>query len=314
VSHWGLALLLVAAGAPGEPPRDAPAALEACIQQLDSGLDIGYARIAERCPDLAPTLLRSPWAAWLPADWNRPGNQLSSRGLSELRDLLSRESVPAPTGGHQLQIERVAAVLQRIARAEPAPQGRWARFKHWLRGLFTPQQPNETAGWWRRLFGEARLEEGALRAIVWSSLALVIALAVAVVVNELRVAGLLRPRGAQVRPGSVDGFSRDAMTLEEIGRANPAEQPAMLLESIAARLAEQQRLPPARALTVRELTRQARLPHESDRSRLAELAAVCERVRFSAHDITPLVMAEAIARGREVLSALETAALSPGAA
>ncbi|TLY55636.1 MAG: DUF4129 domain-containing protein [Gammaproteobacteria bacterium] len=87
--------------------------------------------------------------------------------------------------------------------------------------------------------------------------------------------------------------------------ASPFRQPTLLLELITARLGEQGRLPPARALTVRELTRAARLPGESDRERLSELAAACERVRFSGREPAPQALTAALARGRELLAALE---------
>ena len=114
--RWFLALLVVAAGIPGAQAREALATLDACIERLDRGLDIGYARIAARCPELTPTLLESPWAAWLPSDWDKPENQLSAQGLAELRDLLTRESAPA--ADRTLHVERVGAVLGRVAQPD----------------------------------------------------------------------------------------------------------------------------------------------------------------------------------------------------
>jgi hypothetical protein len=312
VKRWVLALLLVAAGAPAAQTRDALGTLDACIGELDRGLDVGYARIAARCPELTPSLLASPWAAWLPADWNKPDNQLSAQGLSELRDLLARESAPAVTG-RVLGIERVGAVLAKIHEAPP-PVGWWSRFKQWLRELFTPR-PSQERGWWRWLFGDAHLAPGLTKAIVWGSLTFVIALAVAVVLNELRLAGLLRARQRGARAARAADAGHGGLTLAEIDRASPAAQPALLLDFIATRLAEQDRLPPARAFTAREVARRARLPDEADRVRLAELAAVCERVRFSGRAVAPQAVAAAVARGRELLSTLATATVSaPGMA
>jgi hypothetical protein len=312
VKRWVLALLLVAAGAPVAQTRDALGALDACIGELDRGLDIGYARISARCPDLTPSLLASAWAAWLPADWNKPDNQLSAQGLSELRDLLARESAPA-AARRELHAERVGAVLARVTAAQPPPAGWWSRFKHWLRELLTPRPPEERG--WRGLFGDTHLAQGLKEAIVWSSLALVIALAVAVVLNELRLAGLLRTRQRVAHAASTADAGRVGLTLAEIERASPGAQPALLLDFIATRLAEQDRLPPARAFTAQEVARRARLADEADRVRLAELAAVCERVRFSGRDVAPQTVAAAVARGRELLTRLASAALAaPGTA
>jgi hypothetical protein len=313
VSRWLPGLLLVAAGAAGAESRDALSALDTCIGQLDRGLDIGYARISARCPELTPSLLASPWAAWLPADWNTADNQLSAQGLSELRDLLGRETAP-PAAGRPLHIERVGAVLARVTEAQPPRTGWWPRFKRWLRDLFTPR-PSDERSWWRRLLGDIHLTQGLKQAIVWASLALVMALAVAVVLNELRLAGLLRRRQRVTPSASAADAGRIGLTLAEIERASLGEQPALLLDFIARRLVEQERLPPARAFTTREVVRRARLSDEADRVRLTELAAVCERVRFSGHAVAPQAVAAAVARGRELLSTLAMAAMAaPGEA
>ena len=181
----------------------------------------------------------------------------------------------------------------------------WARFKQWLRELLTPQA-REEGGWWRRVFGDVQLERAVLRAIVWGSLALMVALAVAVVLNELRVAGWLRPRARRRRAQVTADAARLPLTLGDIENASPAAQPALLLEFIANRLAEQDRLPPARAFTVREVARRARLRDDAERARLAELAGVCERVRFSAGELAPQIVAAGMARGRELLAALQS--------
>jgi Domain of unknown function (DUF4129) len=84
------------------------------------------------------------------------------------------------------------------------------------------------------------------------------------------------------------------------------EKPRLLLELIVRRLAELGLLPPAGALTVRELARVARLPEADDRTRLSELAGTAERVRYSARAIEPTALEESIAHGRELLERLDT--------
>ncbi len=137
---------------------------------------------------------------------------------------------------------------------------------------------------------------------------LVIALAVVVVINELRVAGVLKARERAHGRARTPAAGPGALTLEDLERVSPLEQPALLLELITRRLAAQERLPPARSLTVHELTRAARLPGESDRERLRELATTCERVRFGDQQESSSTLAAAIARGRELLAALQAPA------
>jgi len=304
MSRWLLALVLAAAGLPGAKAHDARGAIDACLAQLDRVLDVGYQRIAARCPDLTPSLIQSQWAAWLPRDWNQPGNLLSADGLTELRTLLTRQPFAAPDG-RAPRVARVAAVLATLQPDQPRG-GWWARFRQWLREALTPPPQRADQGWWRRLITDLGVSQAVLEGIAWGALALVLALVSAVLVNELRVAGLLKGWKRRSARGRLGPARPAALTLLELERTGPSQRPRLLLELVTARLGEQDRLPPARALTVHELTRAARLPQESDREHLKELAAVCEWVRFSDRETAPHRLAAALAHGRELLAALET--------
>jgi hypothetical protein len=305
-----LALALAAALLPCAQAHDALEAIDDCVARLDTELDVGYARIAARCPDLTAALGESSFAAWLPADWKRPDNQLSAAGLSELRAQLARESGHRDNRRPALRTERVATVLAAVTQAAKGSVGWWQRFKDWVRRILTTRAQTDS-GWLRRWLADIELSRATTQLITWTAFALVVALAVGIVINELRIAGVLRSRTARSHVRGA-AFSRggSATSLEEIERAAPERQPALLLELIAARLAALQRLPPARALTGRELERQARLPEESGRARLAELVSVCERVRFSGATVSSASLAAAVRDGRALLSALATAPLA----
>ena len=305
-----LALLLAAALVPCAQARAALEAIDDCVARLDTELDVGYARIAARCPDLTAALGASSFAPWLPADWKRPDNQLSAAGLSELRAQLVRESGGGDNRRPAPRSERVASVLASVTHGDAASIGWWQRFKDWLRRILTTRAQTDS-GWLRRWLAGIELSRSATRLITWASFAIVVALAAGIVTNELRIAGVLRGRRARSQARSAD-VSRggSAAALEEIERAAPEQQPALLLELIAARLAALRRLPPARALTARELERQARLPEESGRARLAELVTVCERVRFSGAAVSSASLTAAVRGGRALLAALATAPLA----
>lgn len=301
-------LLLLAPVAYAQAP-DALAALDDCARQLDPGLDVGYERIAARCPTLTRALEHSPWAAWLPADWKEPHNQLNAESLRALHDALARESTATP-GTRVLHPERVSAVLERVARPDATGEGWWARFKRWLRELLTPQ-PQDDRHWWRRLFGDGSIDRSVLRVVAVLSIAVLVILALVVLTNELRIAGLLRRR-----PGVARVAERPAgggLEAPDIDGAEPSARPALLLELIAARLAAQQRLPPARALTARELTLRARLRDEAERARLANLAAVSERLRYSGGGVASPTLEAAVSGGRELLAAIEAPAATGAA-
>src|ERR1700732_3091542 len=236
--RWVLAFLLTIAGAPLASASDAGAAIDACLARLDAGLDIGYARIAERCPDRPPSLGAGPAATWLPPDWDKPGNELSAAGLAELRTLLMRP--PRAEPARAPRVARGGAVPAGLAAGDHRERGWWERFKQWLREVLTQRPPEQDSGWLRRLMGNVNLPQAVLRAISWSALAAVIALAAAIVVNELRVAGLFAPSRRRAARAARGGAATPAPPgLAELERAAPAEQPRLLLDLVVARLREQ---------------------------------------------------------------------------
>lgn len=304
-----LALLLAGALPAGAQARDPLQAIDDCLARLDSELDVGYAHIAARCPELTPALSASTFARWLPADWRRPDNELSAAGLSELRAQLIRER-DAPAGARPApRTEHLTAVLAAVAHIEER-HGRswWQRLKDWLHGLIGTH-PQADDAWLRRWLADFNLSSAITELIGWGALAAVVALAGGILINELRIAGVLRRRtdGERPRPANGQLAGAGGADLADIERAAPEQQPALLLELIALRLAAGGRLPPARALTARELERQARLPGECARARLMELVGVCERVRFSAERVSAASRAAALQSGRLLLASLESA-------
>ncbi len=304
-----LALVLALAGTPAVASRDALGAIDSCLRQLDPALDVGYEKIAARCPDLAPALRASPWAVWLPRDWDKPANSLSDQGLTELRTLIVRES-QRRAAERAPRIARVGAVLGALKAAPPEPRGWWERFKAWVRGILAARAASGSDGFLARLLGTTQLSERVARLITVAVCAVLIAVAGAIVIHELRLAGWLRRRGGETDPGR--GLDAGAglpagSDPGQIEAAAEALQPRLLLELITRRLYEQGRLPPARALTVRELLREVRLADPAHRERLRVLAAASERLRFSDRVPGPEALGAALAGGRELLAALAAA-------
>jgi hypothetical protein len=158
----------------------------------------------------------------------------------------------------------------------------------------------------RRWFASIDLSRNVAEIITWTALALIVALALMILLNELRIAGVLKGREPPTR-GQASASAREQMSLEEIERAETSQRPGLLLNLIATRLAEEDRLPPARAFTARELTLRARLPDKIARQQLAELASVCERVRFSGASVPEQSVAAALRSGRGLLASLDAA-------
>lgn len=301
----GLALLLaLTAFMPTHPAAAQDAALQAidsCIRKLDPDIDVGYERIAGRCPDLVRRLEASGWSAWLPPDWRQPGNDLSAGGLRALRELLSgppTQRIRAPG------VASLPGVLAALAQGNPDRNGWWARTKARLREIFDRRERAGNDSWLTRLIGQNGLPQTVLELTSYTALALVVILAGLIVANELRmsaVLGRLRAGLAKRHPATTVSPQRDAPSWDT---APPRQRPRLLLELIVARLTEENRLPPARGLTARELTLAAQLADEKDRERLAELARLAERVRFSNVEVPSDTLVTAIEAGRALLERL----------
>jgi hypothetical protein len=285
---------------------DPLAAIDTCIARLDRELDVGYERIAARCPGLTGALEQSGWAPWLPRGWKEPRNDLSAGSLAELRASVQRELAPR-AGARTLEVQRLNGVLAAVGDASQQTSSVWSRFKQWLRTLFErPDEPSD-AGGFSRLLDQLGVSGAVIEIVTYVLLGAVVALAGLIVYNELRAAGVLRgrARGSGGDEANV-GKERLRPTLRDVEQAELPERPRLLLELIAAKLTDLKRLPPAGAFTVREITRLAHLRAEPDRSRLAELALTAERARFAAGRIEPAVVDNAVAGGRALLTSLDS--------
>jgi hypothetical protein len=296
-----LALWTIPIAAAPDPALDA---IDACVRKLNPDTDIGYALISARCPDLAPRLEGSRWSAWLPRDWKRPGNDLSAAGLRELREFLSH---PPAVGDRTPGVADLPAALASLSQKDSESGGWWERAKAWLREVFERREQAADDGWLGRLVARNGLSQAIIEIMTYIALTLVVLLATAIVFNELRIGGVLQGlrKLLAVRPvGRADGLAPVGLTREDIEKVSLSQQPRLLLELVIARLTEASCLPPARGLTVRELTRCAQLPDAADHARLADLARMSERVRFSDTEVPGDTLAAAVRDGWLLLDRL----------
>jgi hypothetical protein len=283
--------------------------IDSCIKRLDPQADVGYERVAARCPDLIRQLDQSSWSVWLPRGWNESGNGLSAGSLKELRELASHElgttlRVRAP------DVQRLDPILAQLGTTDSERGSGWASFKAWLRSVARSQARGErdSGGWITRMIAQVGLSQAILELMAYAVAVLVVILAGGIVLNELRVAGWLRGwslRAAKVR--APQAVARTNLRWSDIERALPQERPGLLLGLISQQLAERGLLPPSGALTIRELLREARLSARlsaADRARLTELALTAEQVRYSGHEVDADRLEAPLIRGRELLEGL----------
>jgi hypothetical protein len=301
--RWALAvaIALINGGGLEATPSELPN-IDTCLSRLDPELDVGYDRIAARCPELVRQLDRGTWAPWLPRGWKEPGNDLSAGSLKEFRELVSREeALSAPARAPD--VRSLKTVLNGLA-DKPA-EGWWSRFKSWLRSILERHEQAAQDSWFDRMVSHVGLSQSLRQLVAYAALGAVVILAVVIVFNEVRAAGLMR--GGR-------GFGRRRVPTQQpmpeqawgdIERSPLLEKPRLLLSLILRRLGERGYVPPAGALTIRELTRVARLSDADDRARLWELATAAERVRYSAREPEHSVLEESVVRGRELLGRLD---------
>ncbi len=282
----------------------ASAAIDACIRRLDPDFDVGYERIAGRCPELTRRLEESGWSAWLPRDWKQAGNDLSAGSLIELRVLIERE-LATRAGGQLPDVERLHPVLAGLGQAGPEGESWWERLKSWVREAFERTGSSSPDSDLSRMVAAVGLSQAVIEIVSYVALALVVVLTLFIVSNEVRSAGVFRRVWRGSRPGRSGALvAPEPLGWRDVENADLERKPAVLLEVIAASLAARECLPPPRGLTVRELTSSARFFDESDRERLAQLALVVESLRFSDQPVPPDSIQRALAAGRELLNHL----------
>ncbi|HWM69402.1 MAG TPA: hypothetical protein VNO35_22625 [Steroidobacteraceae bacterium] len=300
----------VAARAGPAPVAAAVPNIDACVSRLDPQLDIGYDRIAARCPELMRQLDGGTWAPWLPRGWKEAGNDLSAGGLREFRELVDRESGAGDvTGAVAPDVRNLQPILTALAGSRN--ENGWSRFKSWLRSILERREQPTDESWFSRMVSHVGVSQSVIRLITYGSLAAVVLLAGVIVVNEARTAGIFpkRRRAARTRR-ELAAAGTAAASWGDIEKTPLRDRPRLLLELIVRRLSDRGLLPPAGALTVRELTRAVRLTEADDRSRLADLALAAEQVRYAAAETAVGGLDEPLARGRELLDRLDGSAVA----
>ena len=285
--------------------KEAIAAIDACIPQLDMALDVGYDRIAARCPRLARSIERADWAQWLPRGWNEARNDLSAGSLVELRTLIARERAAPARGAPHPRVAQLDKILADLGPAAQRHSSLWSRFRDWLRSVVERNREEEERSWLDKMIQRNGRSQTFVELLTYGSIALIVILAGIIVVNELRAAGIIRRRArAAGDDAALHGVLRKRLAWADVERAAAPDKPRVLLELVIARLTDMRRLPPAGALTVRELTRSATLDDSADRQRLLAVANIAERARYSDEPLQPEAVGEAVEAGRALLERL----------
>jgi len=275
--------------------------IEGCRSSLAPDVDVGFDRIALRCPDLPQLLEATQLAHWLPSGWKRDGNNLTSKGLAELQSLLQTELTRVPLRAAP-STASLAAILGNV-NAEVPSTGWWARFRAWLRRALQAEQPDSQAPAWMR---SLHIPPAVLAKLVIGFAVVGALLVLAVVTNELRAAGILRRRRARSKQQSPadNAALGPPLRSRSIDAVPLADRPAMLLRIAADRLSAA--APHSRdALTARELQqllRSSDFPLKPAAAPiLASLVETAELIRYAQIVPPDSNLEEVVAQGRILL-------------
>jgi hypothetical protein len=265
----------------------------------------GSSMLGEVCPDVAAALAENPWgealAGFSPDD-------LETDAFLELTTLVAGYQRP-PGDAERPALPRAAALddaLAELKLEKPAALTIWQRIQQWYEEHFGASG-DAARGWLERWLQRFAPPEKWVRYFVILLGIVLAAVTIAIVYNELRVAGVLG-RGmlrkysplAPSAPGSEPPRVRD---FDDIARAPLARRPVLLLALVLERLRARGGLSLRDSLTHRELLGAARLDARQSAAFGAVLDAA-ERVTFADWRPVDQEVDPVLARGRELLSSL----------
>jgi hypothetical protein len=311
VAVWGASVFLLATlpAVAAKTAADAAglAAIERCVARLDPIADIGFERVAARCPELPAALDAASWSALLPPNWRTRGAALSRDGLIALAALVTeRESarpervMPDP--------QKIQQTLADVGAIVDDRSSLWERVKRWLRDVFARSQEGEREGMLRRMFGPIDVSEAISRALAYAGYALLVAFACFVVLQELRAAGLLDHRRRRQRTEVRQKIGAVArLELTDVMAAPLAERPGLLLRMLAEVWRTKLRPDPTSAMTATEFSELVRAAVPSAAAEVAALARTADAVRYGGRSVPDSDLSDATRGASALLEALRAA-------
>jgi len=258
--------------------------LDRCLNALDAGAEPlpPYRRLIleEICPGLAYAVAESPAAGSLsqPLDQQTTPDQ-----LHDLRALLGSYRSP-PASVERFDFAALPELLARTLQVEPTPPvSGWQRFKDWLAQKLRGSGQSDYR-WLTDFLTSLDPPEWLADLILRASMAVILLLALAAVVNELRAANLsswLQRRSRTQRANRVPAATGAArLAWKDVASLPPSQQPAALLRLVLQELIESGLLPDDQSLTNREMLARLGAAARAHAAPFAELAAAADAVLF----------------------------------
>jgi len=262
---------------------------------------VGLTALEEECPGLTRALDQS---AYLPLLSTTERDALDAYDLSDLLTLDDWYAEQDATA-RDPDVAALKPILDSLRAQEPQRALTWfERFKRWLRSI-VDRQEQDSDNWLSRWLEKREVPEVVATTILFVGLALILALTILVILNELRAAGVFRKRLAT----EAEGMATSAAAHADDGAVDldslPADRKAsMLLRMLVKTLVQSGRLRTERSLTHRELGVRARFDDPQQRESFERVAELAERVVYGHANLSREDLDSIVQAGRALNSSL----------
>jgi len=288
--------------------------LDRCLSALNAGAETvpPYRRLIleQVCPGLAQAVAELPSAGSLSPPLDQ---QTTPSQLHDLRALLGSYRNP-PAGVERFDFAGLSELLARTLQVEPTPPvSWWQRFKDWLAQKLRGNGEADYR-WLTEFLKSLDPPEWLADLIVRASVAVILLLALAVVVNELRAANLtswLQRRSRTQRTSRVPAATVAArLTWKDVTNLPPGQQPAALLRLVLQELIERGLLPDDKSLTNSEMLARLGAAARAHAAPFAELATAADAVLFGSRAVVAAQLAP-LHHAAQTIVGLPTAGANP---
>jgi len=296
-SGWALIALLGTGVVSGAPLDD----LKACAERAVP-TQIGLKALETTCPRLGATLAQLEIAPWLATGWQ---DRLDVKQLGDLASLLGRYEGAAPSLA--LDTASLPEILKTLRQTQaPAPNALWQAFKAWVSSWLS-RLDGRFGSWVDRLLGRVGSAASVVNVLLYGLIGLVLIAATAVILSEMRAAGLLR-RPRVRATGRNEGLELPAPAVPSpvVDVLPIYERPSQLLRSLVRRLVETGRLDRERSLTHDELVARSTFDNAEQRAAFRAVAGVAARILYGAQRPPASELEPALAEGRALLAQIGT--------
>jgi hypothetical protein len=253
---------------------------------------VGLTALEEECPGLTLALEQS---SYLPLLSTSLRDELDVYDLSDV--LTVDDWYAADAAGPNPDVAALGPILDSLRAQQPERPLTWfERFKRWLRSM-ADRQERDSDTWLSRWLDRAKVTETIATTLLFVALALILALTVLVIVNELRAAGVFRKRlVVEIDNGTANTAALADEATVDVDSLPPDRKASMLLRMLVTTLVQSGRLRTERSLTHRELCARANFDDAGQRESFKRVAALAERTVYgssevAASEVEPIVSA-----------------------